>query len=126
MVRPQDVQLPSQGWKIHVSSCTEDAEAVLEQVYAYCLREHITFKFLRGLPILQMQNSKYSPRGSSGKFCTLYPVGDDELRRCLEGLGTLLAGRRGPYILSDLRWERGPLYLRYGGFAERHCRNDAA
>ncbi|MGW3668618.1 class III lanthionine synthetase LanKC [Streptomyces sp. NPDC005141] len=125
MVRPQDVQLPSQGWKIHVSSCADDAEAVLEEVYAYCLREHITFKFLRGLPILQMQNSKYSPRGSSGKFCTLYPVGDGELRRCLDGPGRLLAGRRGPYILSDLRWGQGPLYLRYGGFAERHCRNDA-
>ncbi|MFF3448610.1 class III lanthionine synthetase LanKC [Streptomyces sp. NPDC002667] len=125
VVRPQDVQLPAQGWKIHVSSCAEDAEAVLEQVYDYCLREHITFKFLRGLPILQMQNSKYSPRGSSGKFCTIYPVGDAELRRCLEGLGPLLAGRRGPYILSDLRWGEGPLYLRYGGFAERHCHNDA-
>ncbi|MFD5818269.1 class III lanthionine synthetase LanKC [Streptomyces sp. NPDC127038] len=125
VVRPQDVQLPAQGWKIHVSSCAEDAEAVLEQVHDYCLREHVTFKFLRGLPILQMQNSKYSPRGSSGKFCTLYPVGDAELRRCLEGLGPLLAGRRGPYILSDLRWGEGPLYLRYGGFAERHCHNDA-
>jgi tRNA A-37 threonylcarbamoyl transferase component Bud32 len=125
VVRPQDVQLPPQGWKIHVSSCAEDAEAVLEQVYDYCLREHITFKFLRGLPILQMQNSKYSPRGSSGKFCTLYPVDDAGLRRCLEGLGPLLAGRRGPYILSDLRWGEGPLYLRYGGFAERHCHNDA-
>ncbi|MER5469990.1 class III lanthionine synthetase LanKC [Streptomyces sp. NPDC002685] len=125
VVRPVDVQLPSQGWKIHVSSCAEDAEAVLEQVYAYCLREHITFKFLRGLPILQMQNSEYSPRGSSGKFCTLYPVGDAELQRCLDGLGRLLAGRRGPYIPSDLRWGEGPLYLRYGGFAERHCHNDA-
>jgi tRNA A-37 threonylcarbamoyl transferase component Bud32 len=125
VVRPQNVQLPTQGWKIHVSSCAEDAEAVLEQVYDYCLREHVTFKFLRGLPILQMQNSKYSPRGSSGKFCTLYPVGDAELKRCLDGLGRLLAGRRGPYILSDLRWGEGPLYLRYGGFAERHCHNDS-
>ncbi|WP_037623683.1 class III lanthionine synthetase LanKC [Streptomyces aureus] len=125
VVRPTDVQLPSQGWKIHVSSCAEDAEAVLEQVYDYCLRERVTFKFLRGMPILQMQNSKYSPRGSSGKFCTLYPLGDGELLRCLEELGPLLAGRRGPYILSDLRWGEGPLFLRYGGFAERHCQNDA-
>ncbi|MGR6999197.1 class III lanthionine synthetase LanKC N-terminal domain-containing protein [Yinghuangia aomiensis] len=40
-------------------------------------------------------------------------------------LGHRLAGRRGPYILSDLRWGEGPLYLRYGGFAERYCRNEA-
>ncbi|MFC8448809.1 class III lanthionine synthetase LanKC [Kitasatospora sp. NPDC057223] len=125
VVRPQDVQLPSQGWKIHVSSCAEDAEEVLAEVWDYCLRERITFKFLRGLPILQVQNSKYAPRGASGKFCTLYPVDDAELERCLGGLGSRLAGRRGPYILSDLRWGEGPLYLRYGGFAERHCRNEA-
>ncbi|MFC9330039.1 class III lanthionine synthetase LanKC [Kitasatospora sp. NPDC057015] len=125
VVRPVGVRIPSQGWKIHVSACAEDAEAVLEEVHAYCLRERVTFKFLRGLPILQVQNSKYAPRGSSGKFCTLYPVDDAQLERCLSGLGPLLAGRRGPYILSDLRWQEGPLYLRYGGFAERHCRNEA-
>ncbi|MFD0349884.1 hypothetical protein ACFQ0M_35380 [Kitasatospora aburaviensis] len=124
VVRPTGVRIPDQGWKIHVSSCIETAEEVLETVHAYCLRERITFKFLRGLPILQVQNSKYAPRGSSGKFCTLYPVDDAELERCLHGLGRLLAGRKGPYILSDLRWADGPLYLRYGGFAERYCRNE--
>ncbi|MED7951507.1 class III lanthionine synthetase LanKC [Streptomyces sp. BE303] len=125
VVRPVGVRIPDQGWKIHVSSCIETAEEVLETVFSYCLREGVTFKFLRGLPILQVQNSKYAPRGSSGKFCTLYPVDDAELERCLDGLGELLAGRKGPYILSDLRWKDGPLYLRYGGFAERHCRNEA-
>ncbi|MFD7101514.1 class III lanthionine synthetase LanKC [Streptomyces celluloflavus] len=125
VVRPVDVQLPAQGWKIHVSSEAGDAEEVLEAVHAYCLRERVTFKFLRGLPILQVQNSKYAPRESSGKFCTLYPVDQAELERCLDGLGRVLAGRKGPYILSDLRWGEGPLYLRYGGFAERYCRNDA-
>ncbi|WP_395293638.1 class III lanthionine synthetase LanKC [Kitasatospora hibisci] len=124
VVRPAGVRIPDQGWKIHVSSCTETAEEVLETVHSYCLRERVTFKFLRGLPILQVQNSKYAPRGSSGKFCTLYPVDDAELERCLHGLGRLLAGRKGPYILSDLRWADGPLYLRYGGFAERYCRNE--
>ena len=29
--------------------------------------------------------------------------------------------RRGPYILSDLRYGAGPLYVRYGGFTERFC-----
>ncbi|GAA4961353.1 class III lanthionine synthetase LanKC [Yinghuangia aomiensis] len=125
VVRPEGVELPSQGWKIHVSSCAEDAEAVLAEVYDYCLHERMTFKFLRGLPILQVQNSKYAPRSASGKFCTLYPADDAELAKCLDVLGRRLAGRRGPYILSDLRWGEGPLYLRYGGFAERYCRNEA-
>ncbi|WP_069465554.1 class III lanthionine synthetase LanKC, partial [Actinacidiphila rubida] len=123
IVRPADVRLPAQGWKIHVSARTEDAEEVLDTVWDYCLREGVTFKFLRGLPILQVQNSKYAARGSSGKFCTVYPADDAELERCLDGLGGLLAGRKGPYILSDARWEGGPLYLRYGGFEELYCRD---
>lgn len=125
IVRPADADLPAQGWKIHVSARTEDAEEVLEAVWGYCLREGVTFKFLRGLPILQVQNSKYAARGSSGKFCTVYPVDDAELERCLDGLGRVLAGRKGPYVLSDVRWAGGPLYLRYGGFAEQYCRNEA-
>src|SRR6266536_3576986 len=28
------------------------------------------------------------------------------------------------YILSDLRYGDGPLYVRYGGFAERYCQDD--
>ncbi|AUY52160.1 hypothetical protein [Streptomyces sp. CB01881] len=80
-----------------MSARVKDAEEVLELVHGFCLDARLTFKFLRGLPILQVQNSKYAPRGSSGKFCTLHPVGDGELERCLDGLGRLLAGRCPPY-----------------------------
>ncbi|WP_042377383.1 class III lanthionine synthetase LanKC [Streptacidiphilus melanogenes] len=120
LLRPAGVALPPQGWKVHVSASLDDAEPVLERVRAYCLQARITFKFLRGLPMLQLQNSKYAPRGSSGKFCALYPCDEGELERCLTDLDQALAGRAGPYILSDLRWRQGPLYLRYGGFVPRH------
>ncbi|WP_370144937.1 class III lanthionine synthetase LanKC [Streptacidiphilus sp. EB129] len=119
---PDGVRLPLQGWKIHVSACLDNAEEILDVVRAYCLGERISFKYLRGLPMLQVQNAKYAPRGSSGKFCTLYPADDAQLQRCLVDLGDRLQGRQGPYILSDLRWGEGPLYLRYGAFAERWCR----
>lgn len=29
----------------------------------------------------------------------------------------------GPYVLSDLRWHDGPLYLRYGGFRPMQVRD---
>ncbi len=38
----------------------------------------------------------------------------------------LLEGVEGPYILSDLRYGEGPLFVRYGGFVERHCLADTA
>ena len=37
--------------------------------------------------------------------------------RSLRELGELLDGFEGPYILTDLRWRDGPLYVRYGAFA---------
>ncbi|GAA1068977.1 class III lanthionine synthetase LanKC [Kitasatospora nipponensis] len=116
---PQDVELPAQGWKVHVSAGLENAERVLATVRAYCLRDGLPFKFLRGLPMLHLQNAKYAPRAASGKFCTLYPLDDDQLERCLLDLGEELGGESGPYVLSDLRWRQGPLYLRYGAFVER-------
>jgi hypothetical protein len=38
------------------------------------------------------------------------------LRKTLSDLDRSLTGKEGPYILSDLLWNNGPLYVRYGGF----------
>ncbi|MEU4877929.1 class III lanthionine synthetase LanKC [Streptomyces sp. NPDC021608] len=122
---PDDVELPDQGWKIHVSACLDDAERILSLVSAYCLRHRVAYKFLRSPALVQTQNAKYASRGSSGKFMTLYPVDEGELKRCLVDLDEVLTGLRGPYILSDLRWRNGPLYLRYGGFTEQFCRSES-
>jgi hypothetical protein len=35
-------------------------------------------------------------------------------------LGETLDGEESPYILTDLRWGKGPLYVRYGAFAMRY------
>jgi ABC-type polar amino acid transport system ATPase subunit/tRNA A-37 threonylcarbamoyl transferase component Bud32 len=121
---PQDAPLPEQGWKVHVSARLENAEEILAVVHAYCLEQRMAFKYLRSPALVHTQNAKYASRGSSGKFLTLYPVGDDALERCLGDLGSALDGQEGPYILSDLRWGEGPLYLRYGGFVEQYCRSE--
>ncbi|MCC9309546.1 class III lanthionine synthetase LanKC [Kitasatospora sp. RB6PN24] len=123
MLHPVGVRVPEQGWKVHVSATLGNAEQVLATVRDYCLGERLPFKFLRGLAVVQMQNAKYAARAASGKFCTLYPVDDEQLARCLSELGTALDGEPGPYVLSDLRWRRGPLYLRYGAFTERWLRD---
>jgi serine/threonine protein kinase len=115
---------PRQGWKIHVSACIDNAEKIAAKVWDYCTARGIPFKFVPSVQLLYLRNSKYAGRGSSGKFATLYPADESELRRVLEELGELLDGERGPYILSDLRWNKGPLYVRYGGFAARNCVDD--
>jgi tRNA A-37 threonylcarbamoyl transferase component Bud32 len=119
--RPVGEKLPSQGWKIHVSACMHNAEEILAAIWDYCIPRRISFKFLCGRHILLTANSKYAHRGSSGKLVTIYPADEAELELVLKELGEVLDGQPGPYILSDLRWGSGPLYVRYGGFAERHC-----
>lgn len=114
-------ELPIQGWKIHASAALESAEEVLDQVCAYCIPRGINFKFLRSRSALTARVSKYAPRGYSGKFVTIYPVDDRECEQILRELGETLDGVPNPYILSDLRWGNGPLYVRYGAFAMRYC-----
>ncbi|HEX4813544.1 MAG TPA: class III lanthionine synthetase LanKC [Nonomuraea sp.] len=115
-----DVPLPAQGWKIHVSARVEDAEKAIAAVWDYCVPRQLAFKFLRGPAVHVMVNSKAASRASSGKLVTIYPRDEAQLELVLKELDELLRGVRGPYILSDLRYGDGPLFVRYGGFAERH------
>lgn len=118
---PEGGSLPQQGWKIHVSAGLANAERVLDAVWAYCVPRGLSFKFLRGPRTLLLRNSKYAARAASGKFITVYPRDDAELELACKELDELLAGESGPYILSDLRYGAGPVYVRYGGFAARYC-----
>ena len=114
--------LPQQGWKVHVSSTPDEAEEVLAVCAEYCLDAGLTFKFLKSPTCLVVRSSKHAERSGSGKFITIYPTDDQELTTLLTELGEALHGRSGPYILSDLRWQEGPLYLRYGAFVDRVLR----
>ncbi|MGI5460565.1 class III lanthionine synthetase LanKC [Streptomyces sp. CA-249302] len=108
---------PAQGWKIHASATRANAERIAAIVWDYCVPRRIPFKFVPGPHLLHLRNTKYAGRGTSGKFITVYPADEDQLHLTLRELGKLLEGFEGPYILTDLRWYDGPLYVRYGAFA---------
>ncbi|NUT29640.1 MAG: protein kinase/lanthionine synthetase C family protein [Streptomyces sp.] len=108
---------PAQGWKIHASATREGAERIAAIVWDYCVPRRIPFKFVPGPQLLHLRNTKYAARDSSGKFVTVYPSDEEQLHVVLRELGELLEGFEGPYILTDLRWGDGPLYVRYGAFA---------
>lgn len=111
---------PAQGWKIHSSATAENAERIAAIVWDYCVPRRIPFKFVPGPHLLHLRNAKYAGRDTSGKFVTIYPCDEERLQLILEELGALLKGLQGPYILTDLRWHEGPLYVRYGAFARRY------
>ncbi|MFJ9722153.1 class III lanthionine synthetase LanKC [Streptomyces sp. NPDC101209] len=108
---------PSQGWKIHASATRANAERIAAIVWDYCVPRRIPFKFVPAPHLLHLRNTKYAGRDTSGKFVTVYPADEEQLHLVLRELGELLKGFEGPYILTDLRWYDGPLYVRYGAFA---------
>ncbi|GAA2267223.1 serine/threonine protein kinase [Streptomyces ruber] len=122
---PPDADVPSQGWKVHVSATPANAGEVAKTVWEYCVERRLPFKIVTTTQEFVMKNSKYADRSGSGKLATLYPADESGLQRVLEELGELLAGQPGPYILSDLRWGEGPLYVRYGSFLHRPCLDDS-
>ena len=118
---PPRSPVPAQGWKIHVSTCLDNSDEVITQVWQYCVPRGVSFKFLGSRLAVLMRNAKYSSRSASGKAVTIYPVDEVACERILRELDAELAGAPGPYILSDLRYGAGPLHVRYGGFTERFC-----
>ncbi len=118
---PEDGGPAEQGWKIHVSTVPEEAARTLRDTSEICLRHQVPFKFLRSEQALLLMSGKYMSRGSAGKFLTLYPPDETTLSRLLDELTGALSGRRGPYILSDLRVGDAPVYVRYGSFVDRWC-----
>ena len=52
---------------------------------------------------------------------TIYPADEAQLHTTLTELDEILQGVKGPYILSDLRYSEGPLFVRYGAFVSRFC-----
>lgn len=124
VVFPENPDLPEQGWKIHVSVTLDEADRTCEDVWDYCVANGLPFKYLLNKNIMVIMNTKYAARGSSGKLITVYPRNEEELHKALVGLSERIGGRPGPYVLSDLRWQEGPLYVRYGAFRTMMCFDD--
>ncbi|MGB8380169.1 MAG: class III lanthionine synthetase LanKC [Dermatophilaceae bacterium] len=116
---PTTTPLRPQGWKVHVSATPDSAEQVLAACAAYCLQMGVAFKALRDRATLVRRSSKYADRAASGKFVTVYPPHEAALETIVRGLDELVGGLPGPYILSDLRWGAGPVFVRYGAFVSR-------
>lgn len=118
---PPNLAMPDQGWKIHVSASATNAADTLTRVWEYCVARETPFKMAGSPRDVFLRNMKYADRSSAGKMAAIYPSDEAAFERILRELDAELRGAEGPYILSDLRYGSGPLYVRYGGFTERFC-----
>jgi serine/threonine protein kinase len=113
----KDVNLPIQGWKIHISAIPSNSIEILEKTAKILVNNKLPFKFLKTIDIFFKQNSKNSNRASSGKFITIYPPNEQIFKEIINKLYLELKDYEGPYILSDKRFKDCKvIYYRYGGF----------
>ncbi|MCX5389021.1 class IV lanthionine synthetase LanL [Streptomyces sp. NBC_00094] len=124
-VAPPSGTRREQGWKLHVSATAASAPAVLEKALGVLLREGSAFKFARSIEQVSALNSRATPRGSSGKFITVYPRSDADAARLARDLHRATAGLTGPQILSDRPYTPHSLvHYRYGSFVGRRRLSD--
>ncbi|MFD5417504.1 class IV lanthionine synthetase LanL [Streptomyces sp. NPDC127069] len=117
---PRSATPRAQGWKLHVSATAASAPKVLTRALDVLLRDASAFKFARSLEQVGALNTRATPRGSSGKFITVYPRSDTDAARLALALHTATAGLDGPRILSDQPYAVNSLvHYRYGAFVGR-------
>ncbi|WP_282694609.1 class IV lanthionine synthetase LanL [Streptomyces sp. CC208A] len=119
-VAPRSGEQRRQGWKLHLSATAASAPAVLAKALEVLLRDASGFKFARSPEGVSALNSRATPRGSSGKFLTVYPRSDADAARLAGELHRATAGLAGPRILSDQPYAVNSLvHYRYGAFVGR-------
>lgn len=124
-VAPRSGTRRDQGWKLHLSATAASAPTVLVNALDVLLPDTSAFKFARSLDRVSTLNSRATPRGSSGKFLTVYPRSDADAVRLALNLHAATAGLAGPRILSDRPYAPHSLvHYRYGAFTGRQRLSD--
>src|SRR2546423_10691233 len=115
LVAPAELDVPAQGWKLHVSATPLSAPLVLAGAAEVLVARRCPFKFAATMSVVEELVSPECPRGTSGKFITAYPRDDDQFCLLAEELHAATEHLPGPAILSDRRYRPGSLvHYRYG------------
>src|SRR5438874_10298964 len=70
---PRRIELPEQGWKLHVAADHASAEEVLRLIFPLLLTEEVSFKVTATLQRLAFLNRGDGGSSQIGKFVTIYP-----------------------------------------------------
>lgn len=126
VVKDPRVQIPEQGWKLHLSATRSNAELILGTVLPILLRRNCHFKFMTSIPVVELLNAAQWSRETGGKFITIYPASLDEAELIAEECYNATQKFVGPNILSDRRYKPdGLVYYRYGSFTSGFVLRDS-
>ncbi|MGN9838420.1 class IV lanthionine synthetase LanL [Nonomuraea sp. H19] len=112
--------IPSQGWKIHVSARPGTLADTLDRVLPILAGVGCAFKVARSAHRLMELNSGDVDPGVVGKAMTVYPE-QDRVVELGHALADALSGLSAPRIVSDRRIRPdAPVYYRYAPFAAQY------
>jgi serine/threonine protein kinase len=110
-----DAKFIAHGWKIHVSSRTENAIQTLQLVASEAASMDVNFKFCSDRRMLRLSLNKNASRSQAGKFIALYPLSQSEFEQLIERIYVATKHLDGPYVLTDRPYRDSEVvYYRYG------------
>ncbi|UWW00908.1 hypothetical protein NW064_00210 [Mycoplasmopsis felis] len=117
------ISCTEKGWKIHISSFTNDFNEILEITINFLFKNNITFKYIsnKGEFVKSILNKK--PSNLLGKFITIYPKDESQASFILENLESKLKNYDGPATFTDRQYKNSILHYRYGNFIKEEQRN---
>lgn len=114
---PEKVNIPAQGFKIHLSCLASETLKLLDTVLPILVENEVCFKIVRRQDFYLSLVSKESQRSSSAKYITIYPLHTEHFKALIELLYNATRDFKGPFVLTDKRYkDSSVVYYRYGGF----------
>lgn len=119
-----DLILPVQGFKLHISATVNNATDILHSIIAYLTENKIAFKVIKNMDTLKKLNNGQFGFSQIGKFITIYPINDEKTIEIAYKLEDLLKSFNSSKIPSDKQLkEDSVIYYRYGLFTNHSYEN---
>lgn len=118
--RPEELRLPAQGWKIHLSVIPVEGAELLRRIAPVLTKRGVQWKVVgSGLKLIEASNGS-TPLPQTGKCVTIYARDNEQFMQLLEEMHACTGELKGPAIPTD-RAYRGSqcVFYRYGAFTDR-------
>ncbi len=98
-----ELELPEQGFKIHLSATIFNSENIFDIVVPFLLAKRVGFKVVGSNSELLSLNTNLFGYSQVGKFITIYPHDDNDAILLIKDLEEISQGFTSPRIPSDIR-----------------------
>ncbi|WP_158997780.1 lanthionine synthetase LanC family protein [Streptomyces aureus] len=118
--------LPSQGWKLHITTSAAGAVGLFEKVLPELVEAKTTFKLPADVGAIIQINAGVAGKSQVGKIVTAYPASDKLLATLIDRIDAIWRPSHAPSVTSDLPVASGgALSIRYGAFVAKEVVTDS-